>query len=350
LIIYPVVSSFGKDNTGGFSHLRGNIEVYKHLGFKVICLCRFHPRLFYIKDGVYFFNLIPGRARPTASECETIGKNIKDDRDLFRKFLMTIRGLFSHSILGLLIYCLRPALVHQRANSRVMAYRGLGHAKYLLELNDEFESKGYRDAYLSITPRKHIKCPSLINSWPVVSYNEIDEEFIKKKFREIPLKKSLQIVLYGVGGIDNIDEVLDFISGHVWVRSKKFKLYIYGALGKSKRNIKFMGFEDDVNSCLQRYDLGLIFYSKEKYPDTRIRQGDPSKFYKYVDSCLPIISNREHISNFYLNNMDQSSSVFKNNKLLEEGIQFMKTRRESASVEFYAQRLKELLNQIDCPY
>ena len=35
IIVYPIVSSLGKDNLGGFSHLLANIEVYKSLGFKV---------------------------------------------------------------------------------------------------------------------------------------------------------------------------------------------------------------------------------------------------------------------------------------------------------------------------
>ena len=64
IIVYPIVSSLGKDNLGGFSHLLANIEVYKSLGFKVICLTRSANIIFENKQGVWFFNVILGKKNP----------------------------------------------------------------------------------------------------------------------------------------------------------------------------------------------------------------------------------------------------------------------------------------------
>ena len=348
LIVYPVVTSIGNDNMGGFSHLKGNIEVYKRLGFRVACLCRFHPKIIQIKNGVYFFNLIPGRSEPKAELSQYAGVGHNKNFDLVRRSLIRVRALSSILVLKALMFLFRPAVVHQRANGRIMAPRLIAKAKYLLELNDEFECNANSDAFLSVLPREHINLPSLINPWPVVGGDYIDAERLKMKFCNISSKKSLQIVLFGFGGIDDIEEVTEFLSDHAWLRYRDYKLCIYGAKGKNFGNVVFKGFVDDSTAKLEKYDIGLIFYSKKIYSDARILQGDPSKFYKYVDANLPIISNREYVSSYYLNNMDLSTLVFESDNLLEKSIQNMIMRRKSASISFYAHRLGELLKLLHC--
>ncbi len=40
VLVYPVVTSRGTDNSGGYAHLVGNIQVYRALGLKSLCICR----------------------------------------------------------------------------------------------------------------------------------------------------------------------------------------------------------------------------------------------------------------------------------------------------------------------
>ena len=66
------------------------------------------------------------------------------------------------------------------------------------------------------------------------------------------------------------------------------------------------------NLKVNNINFGLIYYSKEKYSDDRIKTGFPTKLSLYIDFSLPVIINRMNILQ-KANLTDISSDIFSSN-------------------------------------
>jgi len=345
IIVYPIVSSLGKDNLGGFSHLLANIEVYKSLGFKVICLTRSANIIFENKQGVWFFNVILGKKNPNMKAST---KMLRQPflKVLLYKFFAKFRNFLSNLIAKTLILFVTPAIVHQRANSRFMLVPKSNGAIYLTEFNDAFENNLDCDGYLSISERPNIHRPALINPWPVIGNTMQNLDMYKSKIMDFYFCEHVNVVLYGDGGIVDFLEIQHFVANHKWLRGRPFTLHVYGPNIPDFDNIVFHPPIKDLSYSLHTYDLGLIFYSKKIYGENRIRQGSPTKFYKYVDAQIPIFSNREYISKHYLKCADSSTDIFNDKNILQSYVQNLVVKRNEASVPVYAKKLNALIASI----
>ena len=346
IIVYPIVSSHGKDNLGGFSHLLANIEVYKNLGFKVICLTRSTNIVFENKKGVWFFNVVLGKKNPNI-ESSTKTPQQSFLKVLVYKFFAKFRNLLANLIANTLIYFFTPAIIHQRANSRFMLIPKSSRAIYLTEFNDAFENNLDCDGYLSISERPNIHRPALINPWPVIGNATKNLGVYKSRIMDLSCCEHVNVVLYGDGGIVDFLEIQHFVANHKWLRGRPFTLHVYGPNVPDFENVVFHPPIKDLSDSPNIYDLGLIFYSKKIYGENRIRQGSPTKFYKYVDAQIPIFSNREYISKHFLNCADSSTDIFKDKNILQSYVQNLVVKRNEASVPVYAKKLNALIASIE---
>ncbi|MDB9812003.1 hypothetical protein OAC13_01645 [bacterium] len=345
LIVYPIVSSLGRDNLGGFSHLLANIEVYKNLGFKVICLTRSANIIFENKNGIWFFNVIPGKKNPNIKS-PTILPGQSFLKVLTYKAFIKIRNSLLNLIANTLILFFTPTIVHQRANSRFMLEPKSTGAIYLTEFNDSFENNLDCDGYLSILERPNIHRPALINPWPVIGNTTQNLDAYKSKIMDFCRCEHVNVVLYGDGGIVDYLEIQQFVENHKWLRGRPFTLHVYGPNVPDFDNVEFHPPIEELSCSLNTYDIGLIFYSKKIYGEDRIRQGSPTKFYKYVDAQLPIFSNREYISKHYLNCADSSTDIFNDENILQSYINNLAAKRNEASIPVYAKKLYALIASI----
>ena len=111
-----------------------------------------------------------------------------------------------------------------------------------------------------------------------------------------------------LGNFGSRDEILRCFNWlqkvfYKFVFLKNINLVTYGSSEKNfnveinNQNYKFKSFPfiHPNNIKVNNINLGLIYYSKEKYTENRIRTGFPTKLSLYIDLSLPVIINRVNI-------------------------------------------------------
>jgi hypothetical protein len=355
IINYPVVTSSGNDNTGGHEHLIGNIQAYRLLGYNTLCLCRISWPLISNLEGATCLNIVPGLAMPE-SGCDvpqSPDKNSKRKNFVLQvsKLVRSIRFGVLNIVYKGLITALSPAIIHQRANLRFMPsvefYR---KAIHLIELNDEFIPDIRCNGYLTIATRPAINLPQLVNPWPVPSCERFDFDQFSHKLDMIAQGQStINILLFGIGGIESEEQVYEYLANHIWFRSKPIALHIYGAAQDGTQcdsRIVVKRRQSENSLPVDFYHAGIVFYSTRMYDDARLKLGSPTKLYKYIDWSLPILANRALISKTYLGNFDHSESVLECTTARRSFATFLTEFRNNAAVDVYAARLKDFIDRL----
>lgn len=355
IINYPVVTSSGKDNTGGHEHLIGNIQAYRLLGFSTLCLCRFSWPLIEKLDGAICLNIVPGLATPESNckESQLTKETSKRNTLLIHLagLVRSIRSGFLNNVFRVLLASLSPAIIHQRANKRFMPSMKFGkNSIHLVELNDEFLPDIRCHAYLTVTNRAASGLPQLINPWPVPSCGKFDfSKFLLKLKIIAEGQETIRILLFGISGIESEAAVYEFLENHIWFRSKSIELHIYGAAQDAtlcSGRIVTNRWRAENLLPLDFFHAGVVYYSRRMYDDKRLELGSPTKLYKYIDWSLPILTNRPFISQEYLGNYDRSKSVLESVNAQNNYATSLTKFRNNASVEVYASRLKYFIDRL----
>ena len=358
IINYPVVTSRGQDNSGGREHLIGNIQVYQLLGFRVICLCRLSWPLVDKLSGAVCLNVIPGSAIPKTHEDRIHSNVIDTNQDKFRirchVLLRCLRRRVFDAIYRVLRLFLSPIVVHQRANQRFMGSEEcLGSAVHLVELNDLFIPDILCQGYLTVAYRVDLELPQLVSPWPVPSSGMFEYGKFESRLDQIAGgHQTINVLLFGYGGVESETEVHEFLSNHVWFRSKSIILHIYGAskelLDGDDRIVTHKWMNENLLPK-EMFQAGVIYYSNSTYDDDRLQLGSPTKLYKYIDWSLPIVSNRPIISRRYLGGFDQNEGVLKCESTRRDYADLLMELRNNASVEIYASRIQDFVGRVGMP-
>jgi hypothetical protein len=305
VLVYPVVTSLGRDNTGGYEHLAGNIEAYRTIGLRAIVLCRLAWPLVYIGNGCLLLNIVPGTSRPPPSSPDG-GPPVRG-----RSMLATLRARVLGALSAVIMRCARPAILHQRANARFMIRAAPQGCLHIIELNDEFLPAQSCDGYLVVAAREGLTRPQLCLPWPVCRRGRFDPRRLAANLEVVAGSGELRVVLLGSGGISSLRPVLQFVANHPWITGRSFSLHAYG---------EFQDVPDDSRVHWQkwisadtldasRFHAALIYYDASEYSEERLRVGFPTKLATYIDWSLPILSNRAYISRDILGGFDLDAAV-----------------------------------------
>ena len=349
IINYPVVTSRGKDNSGGHSHLRGNIQVYRQLGFRVLCLCRWSLRLVDILDGAICLNIVPGTATPaltrTANQSATLKPKCASWTHGIRRWLLT-------RIHGALSVILSPMIVHERANLRSM-YEGRGNWVHLIELNDEYVPPVRADGYLVVSSYEGLDAPQFAAPWPVIRVAQFDAAAFQRRLERISTDgQTIRVMLFGTGGAGDLVRVREFLTGHSWFRGKSITLDVFGAVDAAESRyagINVHPWADEAKLSPRPFDAGILYYAKDIYDDGRLKVGSPTKLSRYVDWSLPAISNRPVMSREFLGEFDTDTRVLNDAAQGRAYADFLLRVRERTSVEHYASQFRDFLSHFGLP-
>lgn len=347
IIVYPIVTSDFRDNSGGASHLKANIAVYKHLGYKVIVISRLSWKLIVFRGSTLFLNIVPGRAVGGMADHKIKPKY--DYRCRFFAFAKSKINSFVSYLIYIVSFLLPVLVIHQRSNMRYIFGNKIKGIISILEINDEYISDIACDLYLSINDRG-LACRSLISEWPVLSLAEFDIEHFRKRLKMTYLGGQVKLVLLGTGGLGSTSEFVDFLSEHAWLKDKCFDVDVYGEadhLVGFSANINVCGHQDVNSIDFEKYHLGIIYYDSSVYSDQRLLQGDPTKFHNYVDKSLPIITNRKIIRSRYLNMFDACFENLTDSSLIDEYVDHVLSIRSKSSVIDYSENLDKVMREVE---
>ncbi len=351
LLNYPVVTSRSRDNAGGYDHLIGNIQTYRHLGFKVLCICRWSPRLVDLLEGALVLNIVPGAAVPALSKEISANATMAKPRTplLWRRLTLAARA-GALTLLGVVLKLLpRPRLLHQRANKRFMYKNSDQVTIHLVELNDEFVPLDLCDGYLTVTPRPELSLPQLVSRWPVHGVSVIDKPlFLKRLAMLAKPSRRLNVMLFGVGGTTSTQMIRKFIEGHPWFREASFDLHIFGGYSASINSggVVEHGWHDLKHVSAQDFDAAVLFYDEGIYDDERLRLGSPTKLWKYIDWSLPVFSNRQYISHQFLGRFDCSNKVLHDYELGCQYANYLERLRRETIPSVYAEKLAKFIEEL----
>lgn len=351
LLNYPVVTSRSRDNAGGFDHLVGNLQVYRHLGFKVLCICRWSPRLVDRLEGALVLNIVPGAAVPAPS-VHTASSAAGRQRPLgWRAAALALRnGVLA--LVGTALQCLlRPRLLHQRANLRFTLPPRGRHTMHLIELNDEFVPAGRCDAYLSVARRPALEQPQFVWRWPVPEVARFDSRrFLQRLATLAKPPRRLQVLLFGIGGTTAPQTIREFIAAHPWFRGCVFDLHVFGGNARATTvdGIVQHGWCDARQLPAQDFDAAVLYYDEKVYDDDRLRLGSPTKLWKYIDWSLPVFCNRPHVSHQFLGQFDGSAQVLHDDGRARQFAEHLQALRRQTLPGTYAQELAAFLKGLSC--
>jgi hypothetical protein len=346
VINYPVVSSRATYQTGGHTHLAGNLQVYRQLGYRVVCLCRFSPRLVDRIDGAICLNLVPGAAMPRTAPIPA-GAGKVGRPGLMRR----IRSRAVQLVLSTLQRILAPKILHERANARFMHAGSAGSAIHLVELNDEFVPAGSCDGYLTVSRRPELAEPQFVWPWPVPYCGRFDAELFLRRLRKIGAAGTdgtdvLNVLLYGTGGVATPQDAASFVSSHPWFVGRRVHLHVYGAPAdwRSGAEVTCRPWAHDSAVPAAGFDAGLLYYSPSVYDDGRLALGSPTKLWKYVDWSLPAFANRKRFSDAFLGGFDHDRELLRDPARAVAFAEHLVRMRDVTTIERYA---SELGNFID---
>lgn len=337
ILNYPVVTSRGTDNSGGYAHLQGNIQVYSALGLKALCLCRLGWPLVDRLDGALCLNIVPGAAVPRQP-----GPAAPAAAPMRRGPGRRLRDAAMQLILDALVALLRPRLVHERANLRFMDRRRRALFQ-LVELNDGFVSPRACDAYLTVHHRPQLTAPQFIAPWPVPELAGFDRGLFLDRLGRMG-EGAKSVMLFGAGGISDIGGARDFVRAHPWFAGRDVKLHVFGAAGTDGAGLVFHGWQDEAVIDSSAFDAGLLYYD-DAYDDARLALGSPTKLSKYCDWSLPALSNRAVISDRFLGSFDRDNTVLQEPARASEFADFVIAARNRTSVAAYASQLDDFLDR-----
>ncbi len=311
---YPVVTSRSRDNAGGYDHLIGNIQTYRYLGFKVLCICRWSPRLVDLLEGALVLNIVPGAAVPAlpAPSAATGTVSMLRLAPFWRRLAQAARA-GALTLLGAgLQRLLRPRLLHQRANLRLM-FESHGHGvTHLVELNDEYVPPSTCDAYLTVAPRPTLAAPQFVWRWPVPEVGRFESARFQQRLASLAQPQHrLKVLLFGIGGTTSPQAIRRFIGGHPWFDQADFDLHVFGGdIGApAVDGVVQHGWCDPAQMDTLDFDAAVLYYDPHVYDDDRLRLGSPTKLWKYIDWSLPVFCNRPHVSEYFLGRFDAGRDV-----------------------------------------
>ncbi len=351
LLNYPVVTSRSRDNAGGFDHLLGNLQVYRQLGFKVLCICRWSPRLIDRLDGAVVLNIVPGAAVPVPPAEGSIYAAAPDRRCTPRSpgWRMAARAVRNGllALVGTGLQCvLRPRLLHQRANLRFMVSPRDRNALHLIELNDEFVPAERCDAYLTVVPRPALDGSQFAWRWPVSVVAPFDSRrFLQRLSTLANPTRRLKVLLFGIGGTTAPRDIHEFIQRHPWFQNRDFDLHVYGGDSRAApvAGVIQHGWSDARALPANEFDAALLYYDASVYDDERLRLGSPTKLWKYIDWSLPVFCNREQVSKQFLGQFDCTDQVLYHEALARQFAEHLQSLRCQTLPDTYARELAAFL-------
>ena len=342
IIIYPVVSSRGRDNTGGYDHFYSNLIAYRVAGIKCIAICRLAWPLVDVLNHVVVFNVIPGRSNPSTKQEDVSGGDGNVLVESIASILALVgkcRTFLVRIFLFLCVLIYQPLIIHQRANKRFLSDIQLANGVSIIELNDKFVPDFVPDLYLSVERRSDLHAPQFVSPWPVSAVAEFDQIALEKRLFEIESgNRIVNVLLFGVGGISNYADIGHFVQDHIWFSDKRAVLHVFGETDFSDDgadNVIFHGHIGAKALDASKFDVGLLYYDTHVYDEDRIRLGSPTKFFKYVDWSLPVITNNDFYSTSLMGGFDKTKEIFYDSKLRDSYIEFLRRSRNTTSVESY---------------
>jgi hypothetical protein len=348
LLNYPVVTSRSRDNAGGYDHLIGNLLVYRHLGYKVVCICRWSPRLIDRLEGALVLNIVPGAALPaplSAGGQAALAAPLP--RPAVWRFLAQALRAKALALLGEgLQRLLRPRLLHQRANLRLMLTPPDSAITHLVELNDEYVPDAPCNGYLTVEQRPELPVPQFVWRWPVPEVAQFDEpRFLQRVASLARPARRLKVLLFGIGGTTSPQAIYQFIASHSWFQGAGFDLHIYGGASGAPEvdNVRQHGWFDPDRLDVQSYDAAVLYYDPQVYDDGRIRLGSPTKLWKYIDWSLPVFCNRPYVSERFLGNFDANREVLIDSNCARKYAKHLQELRRQTLPATYADSLTVFL-------
>ena len=350
LLNYPVVTSRSRDNAGGYDHLIGNLQVYRHLGYKVVCICRWSPRLIDRLEGALVLNIVPGAAVPALPAAPVAGPAAVAlhalRRAVWRGLAQAVRAT-ALSLLGAgLQRLLRPQVLHQRANLRLILTPRDATATHLVELNDEFVPAAPCDGYLTVAPRPALTAPQFVWRWPVPEVARFDiHRFLQRLSNLARPVRPLKMLLFGIGGTTAPQTIREFIATHPWFQGVGFELHIYGGAtgAPAVEGVVQHGWCDPARLDARDYDTAVLYYDPLVYDDARLRLGSPTKLWKYIDWSLPVFCNRRHVSEHFLGGFDSDRQVLNDAGQARRYAKHLQTLRRHTLPATYADGLAAFL-------
>lgn len=332
----------------------GNLQVYRQLGYRVVCICRWSPRLIDLLEGALVLNIVPGSALPApqalpAFEQATLAASVSRPASSrwLAKFLRAKALAFLGAGLQLL---LRPRLLHQRANQRLMLRSCDSAATHIIELNDEYVPDLPCDGYLSVDPRPALTVPQFVSRWPVPEVAQFDEpRFLQRLACLARPARRLNVLLFGIGGTITPLAVHRFIASHAWFLGAEFDLHIYGGTASVQEidGVVQHSWSDPDRLDVHNFDAAVLYYEPLVYDDGRLRLGSPTKLWKYVDWSLPVFCNRSYVSEHFLGNFDTNREVLIDKNCARMYAKYLLERRCKTLPVTYANSLAAFLTGLN---
>ncbi len=368
LLIYPIGLNKKKSSGGGYEHYLANKEIYKGLNYKIILIDTLCWPFISFKSDILKINCIPFFKNTSFDDIFFLDqKNFLNSNKNYYKFynliflqFRNIRDFLLKIFIKIILSIFKPKVVHQRSNMRFMLKKSNSYF-LITELNDNFNLVPDSDLILTVDkiniPDNYLG-KSLVNPWPVINYKKIlNYQKLDRKMVDIR-KNNQKINILHLGDFGSKDEILRCFN---WLQTifykfkflKNINLITYGSY-ENNFNIKVnhqiykfkaLPFTNPNNLKSNNINLGLIYYSKEKYTEDRIRTGFPTKLSLYIDLSLPVIINRLNILE-KTNLIDFSADIFSSNLISTNSLydSYLKVRKIT-SVQNYSKILYEFFNQ-----
>lgn len=368
LLIYPIGLNKKHSAGGGYEHYLANKEIYKGLNYKILLIDTLCWPFISFKSDILKINCIPFFKNTSFDDKFFLDqkKFLNSNKNYYKFYNLiflqfrNIRGLLLKTFIKIIIYILKPKVVHQRSNMRFMLKKSNSYF-LITELNDNFNIVPDSDLILTVDkiniPDNYLG-KSLVNPWPVISYKKrLNYQKLDRKMFYIR-KNNQMINILHLGDFGSKDEILRCFN---WLRTifhkfpflKNINLITYGSyennfnIKVNHQNYKFkaLPFINPNNLNSNNINLGLIYYSKEKYTEDRIRTGFPTKLSLYIDLSLPVIINRSNILK-KTNLIDISVDILSSNLISTDSLynSYFKIRKIT-SVQNYSKILDEFLNK-----
>ncbi len=328
----------------------GNLQVYRHLGYRVVCICRWSPRLIDWLEGALVLNIVPGAAMPALPTSPVADQPAVDKLATYLTALRRLAQAVRATALALLgaglQWLLRPRLLHQRANLRLMLTLRDQSATHLVELNDEYVPAAPCDAYLTVASRPVLPVPQFVWRWPVPEVAQFNmQRFLQRLAGLAQPARQLKLLLFGIGGTTAPQAIRQFIASHPWFQGNGFELHIYGGAAAEPAADGVIQHEwcDPVLLGEQDFDAAVLFYDPQVYDDERLRLGSPTKLWKYIDWSLPVFCNRPLISAHFLGGFDTDRSVLNDACSARQFAEHLQALRRHTLPVYYADGLAAFL-------
>lgn len=319
VLIYPIPINTNSFSSGGVSHCLSNSVVYSLLGYRIFVVCSFQYPLVSITNNTIYLHLLPV-FRPISSISHTssdIKSNFHIGKFLFpllRPPLNALRRFYINLVIYLILYILRPSVVHQRANMvYLLPKKPRFVSKLLLEINDEYCPSCATDIIVSV-PNLSTLYPYPINhlslDWPVMQYNICEYILLKNNLCRLQsnYNSSVNFLYLGYMPISEHSHFHRWLLsiGRILSKSNSFfmSVDVYSGYCQTVElssanvsiTVQYLNFIPLESFNNTNYHAGLIFYSSERYSDDRLSFASPTKLSNYIDLSLPFISNRKQLS------------------------------------------------------